>query len=307
MKRQFELSVPAGGSEAAAGAAFLLVTSLIWGCAFVAQSVAMDYVGPFTFCFSRFLISGVCLIFAVLLRRRLGLDRDQGLSSVRRGMSRRTALIGGIVCGIFLFGGAGLQQVGIQYTTAGKAGFLTALYIILVPIYGIAFGKAPGKKVWIAACMALFGMYLLCMEGYFRLSRGDLFCVFCALGFPFQILAVDYFAAETDAVQLSCVQFLTVAFISGILAFLLEEPSLETLFKAAVPVLYAGVLSGAVAYTFQIVGQQKMRNPSAASLIMSLESVFAALAGWILLGQGLTPRKLLGCVIMFAAIILAQL
>jgi len=294
-------------TQQGAGAALLLVTALIWGCAFVAQSVAMDHVGPFTFCASRFLLSGFAVAAFLLVRRALGYNEARGMNLGRRRMRRNDGIAGGIICGFFLFLGASLQQIGIQYTTTGKAGFLTALYIILVPIYSIFLGRAPKKKVWIAAVMALFGMYLLCMEERFGLSRGDMFCVFCALAFPFQILAVDIFAQRTDPVFLSCVQFLTVAAISFLFALIFEEPEAGALKAALLPLLYAGLMSGAVAYTLQVVGQEKMRNPSAASLIMSLESVFAALAGWVLLHQAMTPRKLLGCAVMFAAIILAQL
>ena len=294
-------------SQQGAGAVLLLITALIWGCAFVAQSVAMDHLGPFTFCAVRFLLSGVALVVFLLVRRALGYNEGRGMNIGKKRMRRNDGIFGGIVCGIFLFLGAVLQQIGIQYTTTGKAGFLTALYIILVPIYSILLGRAPKRKVWAAAAIALFGMYLLCMEERFGLSRGDMFCVFCALAFPLQILSVEIFAQRTDPVFLSCVQFLTVAAITSVMALILEDPDAGALKAALVPLLYAGLMSGAVAYTLQVVGQEKMRNPSAASLIMSLESVFAALAGWIILHQTMTPRKIIGCAVMFAAIILAQI
>ena len=294
-------------SQQGAGAVLLLITALIWGCAFVAQSVAMDHLGPFTFCAARFLLSGLALVGFLLVRRALGYNEGRGMNIGKKRMRRNDGIFGGIVCGIFLFLGAVLQQIGIQYTTTGKAGFLTALYIILVPIYSILLGRAPKRKVWAAAAIALFGMYLLCMEERFGLSRGDMFCVFCALAFPLQILSVEIFAQRTDPVFLSCVQFLTVAAITSVMALILEDPDAGALKAALVPLLYAGFMSGAVAYTLQVVGQEKMRNPSAASLIMSLESVFAALAGWIILHQTMTPRKIIGCAVMFAAIILAQI
>ena len=294
-------------SQQGAGAVLLLITALIWGCAFVAQSVAMDHVGPFTFCASRFMLSGFAVAAFLLVRRALGYNEARGMNLGRRRMRRNDGIAGGIICGFFLFLGASLQQIGIQYTTAGKAGFLTALYIILVPIYSVFLGKRPKATVAAAAGIALVGMYLLCMEESLKLSRGDLFCLFCAFAFPFQILSLDHFTRETDAVLLSCVEFYTVSVIAGILAFLLEDPDPAALRAALIPVLYAGLLSGAVAYTLQAVGQKKIQNPSAASLIMSLESVFAALAGWLILDQSMSGRKILGCVIMFAAIILAQL
>ncbi len=294
-------------SQQGAGAVLLLITALIWGCAFVAQSVAMDHVGPFTFCAARFLLSGLALVVFLLIRKALGYDESRRMNVGRQRMRRQDGIVGGLICGFFLFLGAGLQQIGIQYTTTGKAGFLTALYIILVPIYSIFLGRPPKRRVWIAAVIALFGMYLLCMEERFGLSKGDMFCVFCALAFPFQILAVEHFVRYTDPVFLSCVQFLTVSVIAFVFALIFEKPELSALKQALIPLLYAGLMSGAIAYTFQVVGQEKMRNPSAASLIMSLESVFAALAGWVILHQALTPRKLLGCAIMFAAIVLAQI
>ena len=267
----------------------------------------MDHVGPFTFCASRFLLSGFAVAAFLLVRRALGYNEARGMNLGRRRMRRNDGIAGGIICGFFLFLGASLQQIGIQYTTTGKAGFLTALYIILVPIYSIFLGRAPKKKVWIAAAIALAGMYLLCMEERFGLSKGDMFCVFCALAFPFQILAVEIFAQRTDPGFLSCVQFLTVSLIAFFFALIFEKPEPGALKGTLVPLLYAGLMSGAVAYTLQVVGQEKMRNPSAASLIMSLESVFAALAGFILLHQTMTPRKIIGCAVMFAAIILAQI
>ncbi|MBQ7535563.1 MAG: DMT family transporter [Stomatobaculum sp.] len=289
------------------GSVLLLVTAVIWGCAFVAQSVAMDFVKPFTFCAARFVLSGTALVPFLLIRKRMGFDDGCSIRSGRGRARFRTALTGGMICGCFLFLGSILQQIGIQYTTTGKAGFLTALYIILVPIYSTFLGKKPKPTVAAAAGIALVGMYLLCMEESLRLSKGDMFCLFCACAFPFQILSVDHFASRTDAVLLSCVEFFTVSVIAFVLAMIFDHPDPAALKAALLPVLYAGLLSGAVAYTLQAVGQKKMQNPSAASLIMSLESVFAALAGWILLDQVMSARKIIGCIIMFAAIVLAQL
>ena len=278
----------------------LLGCSVIWGSAFVAQSAAMDLgMLPYAFTAVRMLVGALCLMPFIYLRRRTALP------ATREGKAR--LLRSGMLIGVAVAVASCLQQAGLQYTTAGKAGFLTALYIILVPIYSVFLGKRPKATVAAAAGIALIGMYLLCMEESLRLSRGDLFCLFCAFAFPFQILSLDHFTRETDAVLLSCVEFFTVSVIARILAFLLEDPDPAALRAALIPVLYAGLLSGAVAYTLQAVGQKKIQNPSAASLIMSLESVFAALAGWLLLDQSMSGRKILGCVIMFAAIILAQL
>lgn len=289
------------------GAVMLLITSLIWGSAFVAQTVAMEHVAPISFNAARFTLSGLALLPVLWLRRALGWDEERRYGAGKRGVRRQAGLLGGMLCGIFLFLGAGTQQAGLQYTTAGKAGFLTALYIILVPIYSIVLGRKPKLRVWIAALIALVGLYLLCVEGSLRLSRGDVFCILCAMVFPFQILTVEHFVQRTDPVFLACVEFLTVGALSFLYALIFEEPVFSGLRSALLPLLYTGLLSGSVAYTLQGVGQQKLKNPTAASLIISLEAVFAALAGWVLLQQVLSPQKLLGCVIMFAAIVLAQL
>lgn len=294
-------------SQQLTGAVLLMLTAFIWGCAFVAQSVAMDDMGPFSFCMVRFLISGVILFPVIWFRHYAGIDAFRRYAPGKPRATVRGTVIAGMICGVFLFLGAGLQQIGVQYTTAGNAGFLTALYIILVPIYSIFLGKRPKRTIWIAALLAMAGMYLLCIDGKFTLSRGDLFCILCALAFPCQILALDYFVQRVDAIVLSSVQFLTVSALAAVFAFTLETPALSQVRAALIPILYAGVMSGGLAYTLQAVGQQKMQNASAASLIMSLESVFAALAGIVLLNEAVSPRKLLGCVIMFAAIILAQI
>lgn len=289
------------------GVLILLLTAFIWGLAFVAQSVAMDHIGPMSFCAARFFLSGFVLIPVIWLRRHMGWDELRSSGRGRRAALRREGMIGGLICGVFLFFAAAVQQIGVKYTTAGKAGFLTTLYIIVVPIYSIALGRRPARKVGVAAVIAMVGMYLLCIEGRLGLPKGDAYCLLCALLFPFQILALDYYVQRTDAVFLSCLEFLTVGFLSLVFALLFETADIASLRAALIPILYAGVLSGAVGYTLQGVGQQKLQNPSAATLIMSLEAVFAVLVGWLVMGQTLSPRKILGCVIMFAAIALAQL
>lgn len=294
-------------AEKRTGALLLLLTALIWGSAFVAQSVAMDYVGPFTFCAARFLLSGAALLLFMLLREKLGADRRLLYSPEELRERRLAGVKGGIFCGFFLCAATSLQQFGLQSTEAGKAGFLTALYIVLVPIYSIALGKRPRAKTWAAVLLALAGLYLLCVEGKFQLTRGDLLCILCGMVFPFQILILDYYVPRADAVLISCVEFWTVGILSSALALLTESPELSSVADAGASVLYAGLLSGAVAYTLQGVAQRKMQNPAAASLIMSFEAVFAVLAGWLLIGEALSLRKLLGCAVMFGAILLSQL
>lgn len=286
----------------------LFLTALIWGVAFVAQSVGMDYVGAFTFSFSRCIIGGVVLIPCIwFLNRRKEEEPEKKASEKRdKKAERRICFIGGVCCGIALFFASNLQQFGLKYTTVGKAGFITALYIILVPVLGLFMKKRVQGKVWISVTLAVAGLYLLCITDGFSLGTGDLLVLLCALMFSVHILVIDYFSPKTDGVKMSCIQFFVCGILSGIAMLIFEEPSLGALLQAWMPILYAGVLSCGVAYTLQIVGQKDM-DPTVASLILSLESVVSVLAGWVLLGQRLSLREISGCVLMFAAIILAQL
>ncbi|MBP3486895.1 MAG: DMT family transporter [Roseburia sp.] len=294
----------------------LFLTATIWGVAFVAQSVGMEYIGPFTFNAVRNLIGGVVLIPCIALLKKINdrtaepLSEQAKTEAVSGNAARegnRTLLLGGISCGVLLFIASNLQQIGIQYTTVGKAGFITAMYIVLVPILGIFFRKKAGLRIWVAVVMAAAGLYTLCMtDGGFSLQKGDFLVLLCALAFSVHILVIDYFAPKVDGVKMSCIQFFVCALLSGIGMLLFEEPDMALILQAWVPVLYAGVLSCGVAYTLQIVGQKGM-NPTVASLILSLESVVSVIAGWLILGQALSARELAGCVLMFAAIVLVQL
>lgn len=285
----------------------LLLTAIIWGVAFVAQSVGMEYIGPFTFNAVRSLIGGMVLIPCIAILKMINGSNAAETKDPAAPEHRKTLLAGGISCGILLFIASNLQQIGIQYTTVGKAGFITAMYIVLVPILGIFSHKKAGIKVWTAVLMAVIGLYTLCMtDGKFSLQKGDFLMLLCALAFSFHILVIDYFAPKVDGVKMSCIQFLVCALLSGIGMLLFEDPDIACILQAWAPILYAGVLSCGVAYTLQIVGQKGM-NPTAASLILSLESVVSVIAGWIILGQSLSARELLGCALMFAAIILVQL
>lgn len=286
----------------------LFLTATIWGVAFVAQSVGMDYVGPFTFNAARNLIGGIVLIPCIALLGKInGRTEEKKAAENTAKSEKKTLLAGGISCGVLLFIASNLQQIGIQYTTVGKAGFITAMYIVLVPILGIFFRKKAGLRIWIAVAMAAAGLYTLCMtDGGFSLQRGDFLVLLCALAFSVHILVIDYFAPKVDGVKMSCIQFFVCALLSGVGMLLFEEPDMGLILQAWVPVLYAGVLSCGVAYTLQIVGQKGM-NPTVASLILSLESVVSVIAGWLILGQSLSARELAGCGLMFAAIILVQL
>lgn len=296
----------------------LFLTALIWGVAFVAQSVGMDYVGGFTFNCVRCLIGSIVLIPCIWFLDR-GKVREQkskdgmngnadgtGVSPEKKREQSRILLKGGICCGLALGTASNLQQFGIKYTTVGKAGFITAMYIILVPLIGIFLKKTSGLKIWFSVALAVAGLYLLCMKEGFSISFGDLLVLLSALVFTVHILVIDYFSPKTDCVRMSCIQFLVSGILSGAGMLLFEQPDIAAILQAWMPLLYAGVLSCGVAYTLQIVGQKDM-NPTVASLILSLESVISVLAGWLILGQTLSGKELFGCMLMCAAIVLAQI
>ena len=269
------------------------LTALIWGTAFVAQSQATDTVGPFTFNAARLLVGGVVLLPCIRLLDGLRARGGEAANS-------------GVCCGAVLFTASAFQQAGIAYTSVGKAGFITALYIVLVPLTGVLIGRRIGAALWAGVVLAVMGMYFLCMTGETGVNRGDVLCLACALFFTMHILVIDRFSPKVDGVRLSAIQFFVAGALSFIAMLIFEKPDWSSVLAAWFPICYAGVLSSAVGYTLQIIGQKNV-NPTLASLIMSLESVFSALSGWIILGQTLTALEIMGCVLMFAAIILAQL
>lgn len=289
-------------------ALLLFLAAFIWGIAFVAQSVGMDYVGPFTFGGSRFLLGAVVLLPLIAYRRKKAKSsmgaKEETVEAKKA--QRKVTLIGGLCCGAALCIASMLQQIGILYTSVGKAGFITALYIIIVPILGIFMKKRVPVIVWFSAIVAAIGSYFLCITESFTLSYGDVLVFLCAVCFSFHILIIDHFAPKVDGVVLSCIQFFVSGVVCTILAFLFEQPSLTAIVSGALPILYAGVLSCGVAYTLQIVGQANM-NPTVASLILSLESVISVLSGWILLGETMNGRQILGCILVFSGVILAQI
>ena len=278
----------------------LVLTALIWGCAFVAQSVGMDFVGPFTFNMARFLIGAIVLLPVIWF-----MDR-QRKTGAEKGAGQKTLIIGGICCGIALAVASTLQQWGILFTTVGKAGFITAMYIVIVPLLGIFIGKKVRPLIIGCVAIAVVGFYFLCMTESLRLGLGDFLVLLCAIAFSIHILVMDHFSPKVDGVKMSAIQFLTAAIISAVPTLLWEQPVLTEILQAWQPVLYAGVMSCGVAYTLQIIAQ-KNADPTVASLLLSLESVFSVLAGWVLLGQELSLKELFGCVLIFCAIILAQL
>lgn len=283
----------------------LTLTALIWGVAFVAQSEGMNYVGGFTFNASRFLIGGVVLIPCIFFLRKVNKDQWRSLSVGEQKRQQKMGIVGGICCGVFLCVASSLQQFGIAYTTVGKAGFITALYIVIVPLFGLFLRRKVGLNIWISVAIAAVGMYLLCITEGFSIGKGDFLVFLCAIAFSLHILVIDYFSPKADGVVISCVQFFTAGALSCVMMFLYEQPTWNSILAAWMPVLYAGVMSCGVAYTLQVVAQKDI-EPTIASLLMSLESVFSLLAGWVLLGQKLSVKELFGCVLVFGAIVLAQ-
>ena len=288
------------------GNLMLLITALIWGTAFVAQSAGMNYVEPFTYNGVRTLIGGLVLIPVILLFDRLKPLSQRPTPEEKKRINRNSA-VGGVFCGILLAVASSLQQYGISMTTAGKAGFITALYIVIVPLMGVFIHKKIPKIIWLCVAIAVAGFYLLCVKEGFTVSLGDLLVLCCAFFFSLHIMCIDHFGAkEVDGVRMSCVQFLVAGLLCMIPMAIFETPTWENLWAARVTILYTGVMSCGVAYTLQILGQRDT-DPTTATLLMSLESVFAALSGWAILHESLSVKELFGCVLVFAAVILAQI
>ena len=296
----------------------LVLAALIWGAAFVAQTTGGDAVGPYSFNSIRMLIGAVVLVPVICItdmREKKKRTKKQRTEETCERKDTKTLFIGGICCGVVLFVASNLQQVGITMgVSSGKAGFLTACYILLVPVFGLLFKKKCGLNVWIGVVLAVAGLYLLCMNGSISLQLRDICVLLCAVCFAVHILAVDYFSPRTDGVRLSCLQFLTCGLLGVIptvgvdMAKIGVNEWIRALMsiQAWIPILYAGVMSCGIAYTLQIIGQDGL-NPTVASLLMSLESVFAALAGWVILRQILSGKEIMGCLLIFVAIVLAQI
>jgi len=285
----------------------LLLASVIWGTAFVAQSVGMDHIGPLTFTAARSFLGAAALYLFIPFLDRIRRRRKGAIENEQNGWSNRTVWVGGLVCGLFLFCGSSLQQYGLLYTSVGKVGFITSLYIVFVPLVGFFIGRAPALLARIAVPIALIGLYFLCFnKEAMRFELGDMLVFLCAIAFTGHILVIDRFTQNVDAVRMSCIQFIVCGILATLSAVPMETLTAEALLKAIGPLLYAGILSSAVAFTLQIVAQRGL-NPTLASLIMSLESVVSVLAGWIILSQTLSEREILGCLLMAIAIVFAQL
>ena len=281
----------------ARGNFLLLLTAMIWGSSFVAQSAGADLMSPAFFNGTRMLLGSLLLSPLAVYRMRRYVPAS----------SRRTLLLGGACCGVLMFTGSYIQQTGIAYTTAGKAGFLTAIYVVLVPVLGIFLKKKPRPILWVSVALACVGLYFLCFtDKTFSLAMGDAAMLGGAVMFALHIMVVDHFSPLVDGVCLSFVQFLTAGSLGMVVAFITEQPSFAALSAAAVPILYTGVFTMGVAYTLQIVAQ-KDTDPTVASLILCMESVFAVVFGWLILHETLSLREGVGSVFMFVAILLAQL
>ncbi len=292
---------------------FLVLTALIWGVAFVAQSEGGKAVGPYSFNSIRSLIGALVLVPVIMLLDRLKMTNRKPVSKE----DRKMLIKGGVCCGVALFLASTIQQLGIYYGTgAGKAGFLTACYILIVPIIGLFLKKKCGFNVWIGVVITLAGLYLLCMNGSFSLQFSDILVMICAVCFSVHILVVDYFSPKVDGVRMSCIQFLVCGILCAVPMFvsdmghcvegIKEWSQAFTSWNTWIPILYAGVMSCGVAYTLQIVGQNGI-NPTIASLLMSLESVFSVIAGAFILKEKMSSRELIGCALIFTAIIIAQI
>lgn len=288
------------------GSIMLTVCAVVWGSSFVAQTTGAEYVGPFTFISLRSLLGSVSLIPVILIMGALK-KKNTAEAVTENKKGKKFFLLGGLACGVCLCVASVLQQMGIDKgTSPGKAGFITALYILLVPIFSIVLKKKIRPLIWLCVAVSLVGLYLLCVTDN-TVQSSDFYVLLCAVCYAVHILVIDYVSPYVDGVKLSCMQFLVCGIIAAVPMLLNEEVSFELIKAAAPSIAYSGIMSSGVAYTLQILGQQRMNQPTVASMIMSLESVFAVLSGVLVLSQIPTTRESIGCVLMFLAIIVAQL
>jgi len=284
------------------GEILLVITAIIWGTSFVAQRVGMEYIGPYTFTATRFIIGTLSLLPVILFMGKINNNKEKR----EKVGTKKDLLIAGLACGIALFFGISFQQVGIQYTTAGKAGFITALYIVLVPIFGLFINKKVGKSVWIGLGLAVIGLYLLCVTEGFSISKGDLIVLCGTVFWAIHILIIDHFAPKVDGLKMSFIQFFVAGILSLIVALTTETIEFSAIISSAVPILYTGIVVVGIAYTFQIFGQ-KGANPTVSAIILSMESVFAVISGMILLREVMSAKEIIGCILMFIAVIITQI
>ena len=280
------------------GMILLLTASMVWGVAFVAQSAGMDYMGPYTFTAVRSAVAALGLGVCVLVFDKLGLSP--------KNTDKKVLWRAGLTLGVVMTVASNLQQIALVTTSAGKAGFITSLYIVFVPILGLFIKRKPHPMLWACVALAAVGLYFLSIRGDFTMSVGDLLVLACAFVFSLQILLVDHYAPHVDIMRLNCIQFAVMAVLSAVPMALLEKPTISAISSAWVTIVYAGLFSGCLAYSLQMFGQRRL-EPTTASLLLSLESVFSVLAGWLILGQTLSGRELFGCGLVFAAVVTSQL
>ena len=285
---------------------FPILAAFIWGTAFVAQDLCADSIGAFAFNATRYFIAVLALLVVILISDKVKKNKST-LTAQEKKAANKQLWLGGLCCGAALAIASNFQQAGlVAGTDAGKAGFITALYVVLVPVFGLFFKRKVSLPTWIAVVLSVVALYLLCIKGDFSLAPGDLLVLVCAVCFAVHILVIDHFTAYCDGVKLSCLQFLFAGIISTICMFIFEDVDFAAILSCALPLLYVGIFSCGVGYTLQILAQ-KDSNPTVVTILLSLESVFAVIAGAIILKQQMTVREYIGCAIMFAAVILAQI
>ncbi len=279
----------------------LLLAAIIWGFAFVAQRIGMDYIGPFTYTGVRFALGALVLLPLLAIRKRKPIQQAEGDTH-----GRKKIYLLQLVLGLLIFGGVSFQQYGLQYTTAGNAGFITGLYVVMVPVAGLFLGHKNKLSIWLGVLLAITGMYFLSVSADFTVNPGDYYVLVCAVVWTAHVLLVGYVAPRTDPIITALIQFVICSLLSLIIAFAVEEINLQAIIDAAWPILYGGVLSVGIAYTLQVIAQQKA-HPAYASIILSLESLFAVIGGWFILSEPMTARIILGCVLMLGGMIVAQI
>lgn len=280
----------------------LLLAAVIWGFAFVAQRIGMDYVGPFTYNGVRFALGTIMLLPFLFFNA----SKTEPLIRAVNQADRRKIILGSLMTGLFLFGGVALQQLGLQQTTAGKAGFITGLYVVFVPIVGLLFGQRSHLSMWIGAILSVAGLYLLSMTSTFIIAPGDKLVLYCAVIFTFHVLFIGWLSPMMDSFLLAVIQFAICALLNLVIAFAIEPVNLSSILQAWLPIAYGGILSVGVAYTLQVIAQ-KTAHPAYASIILSLEAVFAVLGGWMILHEQLNQRMIVGCLLMLAGMMVVQM
>ncbi len=281
---------------------YALIAAVIWGTAFVAQSIGAQSVAPLTFNAARSLVAAIMLLIINLFVSIYNKKKQIIVPKT----DNKKLIIGGFLCGLFLTIATALQQTSLADTSAGKAGFMTALYIVIVPLLGIFVGKKVSASIWISVGIAVMGLYFLCVKDEFVIVKSDFLLLMCAFMFAIQILLIDKYVQQVDAIKLSCVEFISSTVLSGIGMFIFEEINIKAVLGALMPILYLGVFSSGVAYTLQMMAQ-KDSNPTIVSLLMSLESVFSVIAGAIILGDKMSYKEYIGCVLMLLAVVLSQI